>query len=457
MTSEVSVFQVRRARGAILPREQGQRAGRRTGSRMGRPVIGISADDLTGAADTAAALARPGHAIPVSLDGRPREEAGRRAFAVTTNTRACPPEVVYERALESIRALKAAGAGMIYKKVDSNLRGNIGAELAAVAEAVVGPVLFAPAFPARERTTVQGICLVCGTPVAETEMAQDPEAPVTESDVIALLRGQREDLETYACPLSVVRAGPRALRMSIPERGVLVIDAETDADLDLVSEVALSFDPAPALAGSAGLAGALARRLWGPAASPRWPAERFGHSLAVLASSSAMLATQVETAAKVGFATIPFPCQRLTREDQPLPELAQAIQSAVEELRAGRDAVVYATGALPLAERPVELVVEHLAHLAYVVAREAEPNGLLVGGGSTAQAVLEALGVEALGIDDEPIPGIAGGLIVGGQLAGRPVALKPGAAGAETAIVQLLDYLSHRSPVGQVLRAEAQG
>lgn len=457
MTSEVSVFQVRRARGAILPREQGQRAGRRTGSRMGRPVIGISADDLTGAADTAAALARPGQPVPVSLDSRPRSEAGKRAFAVTTNTRACPPEVVYERALESIRALKAAGAGMIYKKVDSNLRGNIGAELAAVAEAVGGPVLFAPAFPARERTTVQGICLVCGTPVAETEMAQDPEAPVTESDVIALLRGQREDLETYACPLSVVRAGPRALRMSIPERGVLVIDAETDADLDLVSEVALSFDPAPALAGSAGLAGALARRLWGPAASPRWPAERFGHSLAVLASSSAMLATQVETAAKVGFATIPFPCQRLTREDQPLPELAQAIQSAVEELRAGRDAVVYATGALPLAERPVELVVEHLAHLAYVVAREAEPNGLLVGGGSTAQAVLEALGVEALGIDDEPIPGIAGGLIVGGQLAGRPVALKPGAAGAETAIVQLLDYLSHRSPVGQVLRAEAQG
>jgi uncharacterized protein YgbK (DUF1537 family) len=52
-----------------------------------------------------------------------------------------------------------------------------------------------------------------------------------------------------------------------------------------------------------------------------------------------------------------------------------------------------------------------------------------------------------LEIDDEPLPGIAGGLIVGGQLAGHPLALKPGAAGAETAIVQLLDYLGHRQPV----------
>jgi uncharacterized protein YgbK (DUF1537 family) len=410
-------------------------------------IIGVTADDLTGAADSAAALARPDHPIAVSLSGKPRTQSRLRGFAVTTNSRACPADVVYESVRESVDALRSAGAAVIYKKVDSNLRGNIGTELAAVVDAVNGPVLFAPAFPARERTIVQGICLVCGTPVAETEMAQDPEAPVTESDVVALLRGQREDLEVYPCPLSVVCAGPRAIRVSIPHHGVLVIDSETDADLDAVAEIALSLDPVPALAGSAGFASALARRLWGPAVSLRWPGERFGHSLAILASSSEVLATQVETAAKVGFAAIPFPCQDLTREDQPLPELERAIESAASELLASRDAVVHATGPLPHAERPIELVVESLAHLAYVVTRNVSPNGLLVGGGSTAQAVLDALGAEALEIDDEPLPGIAGGLIVGGQLAGHPLALKPGAAGAETAIVQLLDYLGHRQPV----------
>jgi len=411
---------------------------------MAEHIIGVTADDLTGAADTAAALTRPGSPTPVSLDAQPRAFEGRRAFAVTTSSRACPPGQVYESVHGSVEALRSADATVIYKKVDSNLRGNVGTELAAVAEATSGPVLFAPAFPARERTIVQGICLVCGTPVAETEMARDPEAPVTESDVLELLKSQRKGLDVFTCPLSVVRAGRLAMRTSIPDHGILLIDAETDDDLDAVAEVALSLDPIPALAGSAGFAGALARRLWGPAVSPRWSAERFGHSLAVLGSSSRVLATQVETAAKVGFAATPFPCQHLTREDQPLPELETAIESAIAELALGRDAIVYAAGALPSVERPIELVVEHLAHLAYVVTRETRPNGLLVGGGSTALAVLEAVGAEALEIDDEPLSGIAGGSVIGGHLAGHPVVLKPGAAGAETAIVQILDYLSHR-------------
>jgi uncharacterized protein YgbK (DUF1537 family) len=415
-------------------------------------TIGITADDLTGAADTAAAFTRPGSPVPVSLDAQPRAFEGRRAFAVTTSSRACPPERVYQSVQSSVEALRSADAAVIYKKVDSNLRGNVGAELAAVAEAISRPVLFAPAFPARERTIVQGICLVCGTPVAETEMGRDPEAPVTESDVLELLKSQRGDLDVFTCPLSVVRAGRAAMRASIPDHGVLLVDAETDDDLDAVAEVALSLDPMPALAGSAGFAGALARRLWGPAVSPRWPAERFGHALAVLGSSSQALATQIKTAAGAGFATIPFPCQDLTREDQPLPELELAIEGTIAELAAGRDAIVYAAGALPSVERPTELVVEHLAHLAYVATREVQPHSLLVGGGSTALAVLEAVGAEALEIDDEPLPGIAGGLVIGGHLAGHPVVLKPGAAGAETAIVQILDYLSHRQPAEAAVR-----
>ena len=419
---------------------------------MAEHIIGITADDLTGAADTAAALARPGSPVSVSLDAQPRAFEGRRAFAVTTGSRVCPPEQVYESVHGSVEALRSAGATVIYKKVDSNLRGNVGTEVAAVVEATSGPVLFAPAFPARERTIIQGICLVCGTPVAETEMARDPEAPVTESDVLELLKSQREGLDVFTCPLSVVRAGRLAMRTSIPDHGVLLIDAETDDDLDAVAEVALSLDPIPALAGSAGFAGALARHLWGPAVSPRWPAERFGPALAVLGSSSRVLATQVETAAKVGFATIPFPCQNLTREDQPLPELETAIESAMTELAAGRDAIVYAAGALPSVERPIELIVEHLAHLAYVVTRETRPNGLLVGGGSNALAVLETVGAEALEIDDEPLPGIAGGSVIGGHLAGIRVVLKPGAAGVETAVVQILGYLSHRRRMEAISR-----
>jgi uncharacterized protein YgbK (DUF1537 family) len=91
------------------------------------------------------------------------------------------------------------------------------------------------------------------------------------------------------------------------------------------------------------------------------------------------------------------------------------------------------------------LVVEHLAHLAYIVIRQAAPRALLVGGGATAQAVLGVLTARGLEIDDEPQPGIAAGSVVGGEFAGRPIALKPGAAGGKEAAAELLRYLARRA------------
>jgi uncharacterized protein YgbK (DUF1537 family) len=414
--------------------------------------VGITADDLTGAADTAAALARPGAAVMVSLGPRPQIREGRTAFAVTTNSRACDPEQVYGLVRASVGALQAAGAGLIYKKVDSNLRGSIGAELAAVRDATGGPVFFAPAFPARGRTTVKGVALVHGTPVTDTEMARDPEAPATHSQVLELVRDQRPDLPIALCPLSVVRAGAEAMHSLLPGAGMLAVDAESDADLDQIAKAALSLAPLPALAGSAGLAAAVARLLLGPARPRTWSEQRAGPVLAILASSSEALVAQVKVAAARGdLSPIPLPCQELTREDRPVPQLRQAMAAAIGELDEGRDAIVYASGPLPPGERPVELVVEHLAHLALVVVKAARPRGLVVGGGATAVAALEALGAEGIDVDDEPLPGIAAGPVLGGILAGRPVVLKPGAAGDEGALVRLLDYLRGRA--GELERA----
>ena len=142
---------------------------------------------------------------------------------------------------------------------------------------------------------------------------------------------------------------------------------------------------------------------------------------------------------------VPLPCQRLTREEAPIPELRRAMEEAIVGLEAGRDVVVHAVGPLPAVPRPVELVVEHLAHLAFVVMKEGRPRGLLVGGGSTAQAVLASLGAEAVEVEEEPLPGIAGGALAGGEFAGLPVALKPGAAGPPEAVAVLLDYLGRRA------------
>lgn len=406
--------------------------------------IGITADDLTGAADTAAALARPARPVAVALSARPPEVRGRAAVAVTTDSRPCPAAQTRQLVAASAEALRQSGCRLLYVKVDSNARGEIGAALAAAAQAWGRPVVLAPAFPARGRTTMGGVVFVHGRPVAETEMARDPEAPVTESDLVRLLRRQQRDLPVALCPLSVVRSGADGVRHATPSEGVLVADAETDADLDAVAEAALAMHPPPVLAGSAGLAAALGRRLLGPAGGPAWSGPAMRPVLALLASSSSVMQSQVAAACPPA-TLVPLPCQRLTRDEAPIPELRRAMQEVIVGLEAGRDVVVHAVGPLPPVERPVELVVEHLAHLAFVVMKQVRPRGLLVGGGSTAQAVLASLGAEAVEVDDEPLPGIAGGALVGGEFTGLPAALKPGAAGPPEAVAVLLDYLGRRA------------
>ncbi len=407
--------------------------------------VAIIADDLTGAADTAAKFARPGRTVPVSLEALPRSVERSSVFAVTTESRACSPELARERVSAAAAAATASSSALIYKKIDSNLRGNIGVELAALRDAGLGPIVLAPAFPTRGRTTVHGIALADGTPVAETEMGQDPEAPVAHSAISGLLQQQADRLQVGHCYLDFLRHDPAALARLLAGCDVLIVDAETDADLDLIAASALALSPPPVLAGSAGLAGAVAARLLGPPVHTAWPERRSGPLLAVLASSSERLLRQVAALPGGAVITIPLPCAMLTWENDFLPELNDAIARAVTALRAGRDALVYAAGPLPDAPNPVGLVVEHLAHLALVAARQGEPKGMLVGGGSTAQAVLTTLATDRIEVDDEPLPGIAAGIAVGGDLDGRPIVLKPGAAGDERAVAQIIHYLGRRA------------
>jgi len=462
--------------------------------------IAIIADDLTGAADTAAAFARPGRPVPVFLGERPVPAQTAVAFAITTESRATSPDSARDLVAAAARGALAAGAGLIYKKVDSNLRGNIGAELAALHEVASRPILLAPAFPARGRTTANGVVLIDGLPVSETEMARDLEAPILHSGIAEIIHSQRPDLQVGHLSLGDLPIAADHLSRRLQETPILIADAATDADLDLIAEAALALTPLPILAASAGLASAIARSLLGegpraacstflpepadpcatseqsagkaagtvpkpmpfvptgmPAVPPGVPAvpfvppspvpsdEQRGPVLAVLASSSQILAKQVGLAEERGLETIPVPCEGFSRAAEPVPELSRAIARAVAALRAGRDAIVYATGPLPAVERPADLIVEHLSHLSFAITKQTIPAALLVGGGATAYGILATLGAVAIQVDAEPLPGIAAGVTLGGHLAGRPVVLKPGAAGDETALISLVLYLRRRA------------
>src|SRR5215218_116375 len=224
--------------------------------------VAIIADDLTGAADTGVQLARAGYRTAVAFRGAPVPPAkDLDAVALDTDSRAMPAGFAAKRVLEAGHAVQHAR--IVYKKLDSTLRGPIAAELTAALEATGRErAVVAPAFPSAGRTTVDGVQLVRGVPVHETEARDDPRTPVREGHVPTLLA------ESFPSVRALGVEGltdPATVRRALDEARCVVADAARDEDLDaLVRAVP---DPHQVLwAGSAGLALALGNVYPGPRA-----------------------------------------------------------------------------------------------------------------------------------------------------------------------------------------------
>jgi uncharacterized protein YgbK (DUF1537 family) len=127
--------------------------------------VAIIADDLTGAADTGVQLARAGYRTAVAFRNAPIPPANDLdAVALDTDSRALPAGFAAKRVVEAVRSVR--DIPIVYKKLDSTLRGPIAAELAAALGASGrGRAVVAPAFPATRRTTVDGVQLVRGVPI----------------------------------------------------------------------------------------------------------------------------------------------------------------------------------------------------------------------------------------------------------------------------------------------------
>jgi len=378
---------------------------------------GIQADDLTGACDAGAQFAARGLATIVLLAGAPWPTQPAAVTVVDTESRGLDPEAARQRAREA-GALLARRAGLLYKKVDSTLRGAVAAEIAGMLGGVdLTRVLLAPAFPAQGRTVVDGIVSVHGRPASETAVAREPAFPPTGSSALALL-GASGPHPVVALPLALVRRGSDRVRESL-ERfdGAFVADAETDVDLDTLASAARPV--ATLFAGSAGLAAALASGLGGDAravklvegedeAAPgRLGAvrgeRRPGSSLLVVAGS-AHPATRAQVA-------------RFRDRGGSVLEPADADDFE----KPGRRAET----------------VERLAAAARASVERHRPGMLLLAGGETAVAVVRALEASGLRLDGEVEPGVAGGRLLDGPFAGLPLVTKAGGFGDPDTLVRL--------------------
>lgn len=399
--------------------------------------LGIIADDLTGAGDTAVQFAEQGlSSLVVFADLTVPGETG--AVAVDSDSRGLSDPEAAVAAAEAARLAQRLGATRFYKKLDSVLRGHLGPELDAVMDAVgAQTALVAPAFPANGRLTAGGYHLVRGVPVAETETAQDPVTPVTESHLPTLLAATSRRRVGHL-GLGVYLGGAPAVRAEVARlRGegaqVIACDATTDHHLTLLAEV-LWEDRTLLGCGSAGLGRALAQRAAAAAGAvvrtDEEGAAKGGRPVLVLAGSrSQVTAAQVEAFAEAGAALVPVePGELLGPAAREVS--AQASRQAAQELSAGRNAAVHLSFSTPVQPEVSHLLAAALGEIGVATLAAAPPlAGLVLTGGDTARAVCRALGAQAIAVERELRPAVPLGTLMGGSHPGLGVVTKSGGFG----------------------------
>ena len=407
--------------------------------------LGCIADDLTGATDLALMLAREGLRT-IQTIGVPRvglDLTGADAVVVALKSRTNPAQEAVELSLNAAKALKEVDAQHLFFKYcstfDSTDDGNIGP----VAEALLtftesDFTLACPAFPANGRTVYKGHLYVNGVPLHESSMKDHPLTPMRDSNLVRVLQKQTK-LSVGLVAYEDVDAGPDAIRSAFQREKVaghriVIVDALSDAHLRAIGLAAADF---ALITGGSGVAMGLPAAYRQNEHSPR-PAETgfdapAGRSIILAGSCSSATRGQVKAALEAG-----IPALRLDAM-----ELASGVitaQTALDWLRkqpANGPALIYST-ATPEEVQAVqgklgrmnagEIVERTLAEIARALPGLGFTR-LIVAGGETSGAVVNALNVDALAIGPEIDPGVPWTRsLAGNDLA---LALKSGNFGTE--------------------------
>ena len=389
------------------------------------PLLGCIADDFTGATDLANNLVRAGMRT-VQTIGVPTEPLSAQvdAVVVALKSRTIAPHDAVAQSLHALQWLQAQGVGQIYFKYcstfDSTAEGNIGPVTDALLDALHGPgqgfTIACPAFPDNGRTVFKGHLFVGDELLQDSGMRNHPLTPMTDSNLVRVLQAQT-CRKVGLVPYTVIAQGAQAVRerfAQLQAQGVsiAVLDAISNSDL-------LHIGPAlagmPLVTAGSGIAIGLPGN-WQH--SGQLPAQQVADMLpavqggAAVVSGSCSVATngQVRAFQEAGYPSHAIdPLALATGRDGVGDVLRWA-----EPLLSQGPVLVYAT-AEPHAVKAVQeqlgvaqagaLVESALAAIARGLV-ERGVRRLVVAGGETSGAVVQALGVRQMQIGAQIDPGV---------------------------------------------------
>jgi uncharacterized protein YgbK (DUF1537 family) len=371
-------------------------------------MLGCIADDYTGATDLSSMLVRAGLRVIQTFGTNTNADLSQAdAVVVSLKSRSIPAPEAVAQSLHALHFLESLGATRFFFKYcstfDSTPQGNIGPVAEALADALdVKQVWFCPAFPENGRTVYCGHLFVNRLPLHESGMKDHPLNPMRDSSLVRVLAAQTKSPVSFLA-LDDLRTG---ILSPTPNTHHYIIDSISDTDLQQVAKLA---SQQRLLTGGSAIA-----RYWAPllmdssarsnqAIPPRPPATQ-----AVILAGSCSLATrrQIHTFAA-------------TRPHQHLDVIAAAnnfdhtVETSVQwcldhspspvllSSSSSIEATVQALGescAAQLTESLFAAIVQRLATRGV--------NRIIVAGGETSGAVINALHIDAIQIGEEISPGI---------------------------------------------------
>lgn len=415
----------------------------------------VIADDLTGANGTAAAFSNAGmRTITTNVDQIAKVPGGFDVVVASTNARHVAPELAASIVQQAIN--DAWPAKLVCNRIDTTMRGNIGATTEATRLAVEANsgkrtvCVVAPAWPSAGRVTVDGHQLLHGHRLEMTEVARDVCTPVTRSDIDGIIALQAK-VKAALVSLSVITREDNSVRDVIADHlrsgvNTLIIDALTDGHLTMAMRGCVdaarlldediqwvTSDPGP---GSVAMAEALGLT----STAPHPPV------VVLSGSASALTRTQLNRLQSERDAWL---VKAPTLADGATPNVAEAatiLRRLIDDALPGQ-VVGLATAFTAADVNPLPPEVKdadlctNLATALRMALEHRSIGGLYVTGGDVTAAVFDQLGAQGFAIQCELEPLCVAGSLVGGPMSGLPVVTKGGLVGDGATLIRAIDHM----------------
>lgn len=427
------------------------------------PEILIIADDYTGANDTAVLAAEAGFSAFTVLNRNGTYPEQTDCLSISADSRSMPCETAYETVKQICLSFRTDDTVLFSKRIDSTLRGNLGAETDGILDALGDErtALIVPTYPRAGRIYRDGCLYVSGIPLSKTSVQHDPRNPVTTDSALEILR-QQSRYPVGEVKMMTLRKGTEAIRKNLEElrkegMRLILFEAETEKDLDDIAE-AVNADGHPYVCCDPGAFTLAMMKHLQRRKDPQKLLFVIGSVSEITAVQTRKLLGERDTAA------VWLDPQAVLNEvlQTDCREYRDRIFSELEQAAASDAGTILLSTAGIFCEKRVNLkeyaersavsetelsyiLNETLADLsARLLERHRQFGGLFACGGDTALALCAKLEAEGEIPLEEVIPLAVYGKLYGGKADQMPIITKGGMIGDENTLIRCRDFLNRK-------------